>query len=370
MKRISPYMVREIAGFKIGIVAATTPGMTAWLRPEHLGIFNAIAPLEPAARAIEECRAQGVDALILAVHMGTRDRGDDHANQVATMAAAFQGKVDVILAGHTHKAHEAVNIGSILYTQAEYFGIHIGKVDLVFDNASRKLINTKARLERMISSIPEDSAVLSRSANVLDESNKVLQTPVFELTKSLSVASAPGRPSEVEELIAASIFNELNGRDIRVDGVLHGLFQDAEPIQPGRLTIADIWKIIPYENFLVTAELLPSELMAALSENFEKNHERNLMGFQVRTQPMQGSKRGAQLVGLRQGDGTPLDPSKRYRIALNSFDGQSGGRRLNLLNQYLQQPEANNRLHNLQTREVLIGFLQKGGPSPSLGRPI
>jgi len=46
---------------------------------------------------------------------------------------------------------------------------------------------------------------------------------------------------------------------------------------------------VPEPVWLSVKAHWPSELMAALRENFEKNHERHLMGFQVATQPLQGS---------------------------------------------------------------------------------
>ena len=54
--------------------------------------------------------------------------------------------------------------------------------------------------------------------------------------------------------------------------------------------------------------------------------------------------------------GAPLDPAKRYRIALNGFDAQSGGRRYERLRDLCAAPEAKLTLHDIESRDALIEF--------------
>ncbi len=360
LKKIAPYLIKNVGGYKIAVVGATTPGMESWLRPEMLGFFEVLDPEEPVENAVAACEAEGADAILLAVHMGTRPQGDDHANRVAALARRVGGRVAAILAGHTHRPHEATEVTTTILTQASYFGIHLGKVDLVFDEQTRKCVSVRTGLREMDSSITVDPVMISLAQPALDESEKWMSTVIGTLDRSYSVESAPGQPSEVEQLIAAAISTAMAERGLPVDGVLHGLFQGSRAVPAGPITVANVWRIIPYENFVVTGDFLPSELMAILSEIFGQAQGRNLMGFQPSVIPRQDGRPGAMvLTGLRGPAGESLDPTKRYRIALNSYDGQSGGRRLNLLNSLLQQPEVNNTLHWVQTREALIAHLGK-----------
>jgi hypothetical protein len=52
--------------------------------------------------------------------------------------------------------------------------------------------------------------------------------------------------------------------------------------------------------------------------------------------------------------GEPVDPDRRYTIAVNSYDGQSGGRRLMKLREILASPAAKRTTTSIGTREALI----------------
>ena len=76
--------------------------------------------------------------------------------------------------------------------------------------------------------------------------------------------------------------------------------------------------VLPYENFLVTAEFGPVELKVMMEEVLQSRESRSLAGFAIfgRT----GDGRNRRLTNLRLANGRPLDPARRYRIALNTFD--------------------------------------------------
>ena len=63
------------------------------------------------------------------------------------------------------------------------------------------------------------------------------------------------------------------------------------------------------------------------------------------------------MTGIFTPDGAPVDPAKKYRIALNAYDAQSGGRRYERLNETCYQSGANLKLHASESRDALIDFL-------------
>jgi hypothetical protein len=58
-------------------------------------------------------------------------------------------------------------------------------------------------------------------------------------------------------------------------------------------------------------------------------------------------------------DGRPLDPSRRYRIAMNTFDASSGGHRFMKLRQMLSRPEARQTFYPVQSRDALIAYFRR-----------
>ncbi len=354
--KIQPLIVRQLAGIKIAIVGLTTPGMPFWFPPKFTEGMTFQNPIEPARRAIAHAQSLGADAIVLAGHMGLKERtgGDDFANQVIALTAEFP-EVAVFIAGHTHQDIPSRLTNGVIFTQADHFGIHVGRVDLFFDRASKKLLHQEARCEWMDSRIPLDPAVINRAQPQLDLASAALAQPVGQLTENLSAEAPRGEPSQIEELIAAAVTEALAQRGLTIDGVFHGLF-DEHAFKKGPKTVADIWTILPYENYLVTAELTRDELLPALEEVWQSHERRSLAGFAV---SLAGKGSDLRLTSLRLADGRPLDPSKRYRVALNTFDASSGGHRFMKLREILSRPEARSTIQPVQTRDALIEYFRR-----------
>ncbi len=355
--KIRPFLLKEIAGIKIAIVGLTTPGMPFWFLPRFLDGMEFQHPVAATRRAMCEARAAGADAIVLAGHMGLKERtgGDDFANFLMALSAEFP-EVPVLIAGHTHQNIPSRLTNGALLTQADHFGIHLGRVDLLFDRTSRKLLRRQARTELMDDRVPLDPVILSRTQPRLDRAAEVLAEPVGELTETLSVRGGPGEPSEVERLIAAAVTESLAGRGLQLAGVFHGLFDDRYALKKGPKTIGDLWQILPYENYLVTAALTPLELKVIMEEVFQSGDRRSLAGFAL---TVAGEGRQRRLTSLAMADGRPLDPARRYRIALNTFDARSAGHRFMKLRSILERPEAGCAFHPVQTREALIEYFRR-----------
>ncbi|PYJ20149.1 MAG: hypothetical protein DME92_10405, partial [Verrucomicrobia bacterium] len=156
--------------------------------------------------------------------------------------------------------------------------------------------------------------------------------------------------------IGAAIMEMLLERNVPVDGVMHGTFDDKADLVAGPKTVNDVWNIIPYENYIVTAQLSPEEIKTAMEEVFASHEKRNLLGFEVKTE---GRGDDRKIVSMTLANRKPLDRNKKYLIAVNSFDARSGGHHFMKLRAFLERPEANCVLHPVQTRDALIGYFQR-----------
>ena len=363
--KIRPYILKQFEEIKIAIIGVTTPGMPFWFRPEFVRGCGFQHSVEPVRRAIVSAQSEGADAIVLAGHMGLKSRGggDDFANNVIALTSEFPD-IAVFIAGHTHQAISSRTVNGVLLTQSDHFGIHVGRVDLTFDRASRKLLQKEARCELMNNRIRPDHRVLSRAKPFLDESAIELAQPVGILTRTLHARSRPGEPSDVEVLIGAAIIEELRERQVAVDGVVHGVFDESN-FEPGPKTVNDIWRLIPFENYLVTAALTPDEIKNIMEEIYASREPRNLLGFQIETEGLGYDRR---IQSMRLIDGRPLERGKRYSIAFNSFDSLSGGHRFMKLRALLETPDTNTILHPVLSRDALIGYFQRHGTVYKLSR--
>jgi 2',3'-cyclic-nucleotide 2'-phosphodiesterase (5'-nucleotidase family) len=355
--KVQPLIIKEIAGIKLAIIGVTTPGMPFWLGPEFTRGIEFQHPVEPVRRAIAKAKSEGADAIVLSGHMGLKMRsgGDDFANAVMALTSEFP-ETAVFVAGHTNQAIPSRLTNGVLFTQADHFGIHVGRVDLLFDRNSKKLLHREAICELMDNRFHFDHVIVSRAKSQLAQSDAALSSPVGELAETLRGRSRPGVPSDVEELIGAAIREALLERNVPVDGVMHGAFDDNRALVAGPKTLNDIWNLIPYENYIVTAHLSPDEIKAVMEEVFTSHEKRNLLGFEVKAE---GRRDDCRIVSMTLADGRPLDRNKKYVIALNSFDSRSGGHHFMKLRALLERPEANCVLHPVQTRDALVDYFQR-----------
>ncbi len=368
MSKVAPYLIKEVAGFKIGIVGTVTPGLPAWLNKGLLSDFVAADPLKSVQFAIKKLQAEKVDAIILACHFGLKGlfggkpAPDDFANRVNELTQTCR-EIDVVVAGHTHKDIGKGTVNGIPYTQASYYGIHTGRVDLTFDLATRKLVSKEVSTKLMDASVAEDPMVLSSCAMELADARALMSREIGGFTAPLPHKGKPGAPPAALLFITRAIRQALESRGEKVDGVLHGLFVDDRDLAAGPQTIGHMWEIIPYENRLATAEFTGAELGPVMEEMYSAKYSTHqLDGFRVTTE---GPKTKIKVTGIFTPDGAPVDPAKKYRIALNAYDAQSGGRRYGQLNETCYQAGANLKLHSSESRDALIDFLtekKKLGP--------
>ena len=316
LAKIQPFILKEIAGIKLAIIGITTPGMSFWLPREFTRGIDFQQPVEPVRRAIARAKSEGADAIVLTGHMGLKPRtgGDDFANSVMALTSEFPD-VAVFIAGHTHQVIPSRLSNGVLFTQADHFGIHAGRVDLVFDRNSKRLLGREAICELMDNRFPLDDVVVSRAKPQLAESGAALAQPIGELRQTLRARSRPGRPGDIERLIGAATMEALGERNVAVDGVMHGVFDENANLTAGPKTVNDIWNVIPYENYIVTAELSSDEIKAVMEEVYASHERRNLLGFEMK---LEGRGADCKITSMTLQNGRPLDRGRKYLIALNT----------------------------------------------------
>ncbi len=327
--KLAPWTIKEVGGFRIGFAGLVTPGIPSWSRPELLKNFAVFDPEESLRQSVKELQSEKVDAIVVLGHMGWRS-SDDHANPVQSLLKNVDG-VDLYIGGHTHRDMPSWYWSGVLCTQANYFGINCGRVDLSFDLESRKLVKRNAWTVLMDDRFELDPLIIEstkKTVEMAEERRKVVIGSVKNLI------SSRGRNSPFWQLICTSFMEVSAKRKAPADGVFHGTFDTGE-VTPGVKTIADAWKWLPYENWLVHATLTGAQLTTIIAEAKKVPYnDRALFGLDPET----------------------LEPAKSYRILFNSYDSQSGGLKLLKLREILEEPGSQTKLLPINTREALIDY--------------
>ncbi len=302
------------------------------------------APVKAAARAL---RLRGADAVIVTGHMGHRFGRDDFANRVSDITATCPD-IDVFIGGHTHIDVPSYRANKALYTQAGYHGIYLGRVDLAFSMNRHRLVDKRSFTVMMDHRFDLDPVVIATASSEIDAAETELAKAVGTLEQPLSARSVPGSPSDIQRLHAVAIRDSLARKQVEIDAVLHGQFIK-EDVPAGEKRLADMWLLAPYENLIVTADLTREQLIAIAQETCDAQNARNFVGFGIVFD-------GETVTGITDSSGTPLDPQRRYKLALNSYDSQSGGKRFLKLREIMAEPGTASTFHAQETRDALTEF--------------
>ena len=348
-RKVAPWTIREVGGFRIGLVGLITPGLPFWLPPELLDGTDVTDPVAALQAAVAAVRGERVDAVVVIGHMGWRFN-DDYANPLRSLLRDVEG-VDVYLAGHSHQNQPSWTMHDVLCSQASYHGIHCGRIDLTFDLESRKLVDRRAFTLLMDDRFPLDPAVMAFAGPGLEAADANLRREVATVAQRIP---GKGRGSGLATLLCETFAAALAKRGRQVDGVFHGTFGSGD-LEPGQLTVADCWRIIPYENMLVTADVTAADVVQIVAEDArQKDSDRTLWPFEV----VAGGDGRAASLRLA---GADVPPDRRLAIAFNAYDAQSGGRRLMKTRDILAAPAAGRTTWPIDTRSALIdGLLDRG----------
>ncbi len=353
LPRLQPFLLKEFDGVRVAVIGLTTPGMPGWFMPDYLGdaLFERSVPT--LQRIMPAVKAAQPDIILLAVHQGYRPFGDDHANEINAIATAFP-EIDAILGAHSHQPVESATLGGrTLYTQAGYHAIWLGQLDLSFDTVTRKLSSKTARLHRIEAGTPFHTGLVAVVQGELDRTRAYLDRPV-----GLSAHAWPhklddrGR-SPVQQLICRALA-EATGSDL----VMHGILND-EDLPSGPLTLADLWRIVPYENRAMVLTVTPSELLEIVNENLQQRGSRQFMGaygFSYEVESVAGVQRA---VRIRLAQGELPHPRQRLKLCVNSYVAASGGQRFPKLREIVERPESRSHLLDVDTRTSLVRFIEK-----------
>jgi 2',3'-cyclic-nucleotide 2'-phosphodiesterase (5'-nucleotidase family) len=347
-KAVKPWIMKEVGGFRIALIGLVTPGLPYWLAPETLGGVSPTDPAESLRRSLAQARAAKADAIVVMGHMGWRN-DDDFANPVREILKANEG-VDVFLAGHTHQDKPSWELGGVLCSQASYYGINCGRVDLTFDLDTRKLVERRAFTLLMDKRFDLDPVVMELAQPDLKKADEQMARKLGTVAR---IIPGKGRGNRLSKLFCEFFSEALQRNGTPVDGVFHGTFGTGD-VAAGDISVADCWEMLPYENLLSIVEVSAAELIEIVREDRkESNSDRTLWPFELDLDKQEKPTRFLF-------SGEPVAAYRRFKIGMNSYDAQSGGRKLMRLREIAAAPSAKRVTTRIDTRGALIdGILNR-----------
>lgn len=257
---VEPYIIKELAGIKVGILGITNPNIPKWDGPK-VGNLDFASPLETAEKYIPIMKDAGADVIFLSTHMGYESEyGGDGADEVI---AAFPEIIGV-LTGHAHVTEEQ-KVGNTLVGAAKNAGEQVVRFDyeLAEENDAWTLVNSEVKVIDVKEY--EASAELKEYAKEYHDNTLAFLVDVIgTVAEDFAPPSRiPGIPeAQITDTGVMDLINDVQLKYTGADVAGAALFSQNSNLRTGDITYASIFEIYKYPNTLVGIEVTGAELKA------------------------------------------------------------------------------------------------------------
>jgi 2',3'-cyclic-nucleotide 2'-phosphodiesterase (5'-nucleotidase family) len=380
--RYQPYLVKEMAGVKIGILGLTTPGIPNWDNPPNYAGLEFHNPILEAKKWVAVLRnKEKVDVVVVAMHMGL---GEDlktgevspgqvpHENDAVQIAKQVPG-IDVIFMGHTHREVSSLYINGVLLTQANSWGRHLARADLYLEKSSSgwHVYAKSAHTIPIDDRVEADPEVVKLAEPYDHETQAWLGRSVGQSAAELTARQARFRDTAILDLIQ-KVQLEAGNADVSMVASFNA---DAR-IAKGPVTVRDIAGLYVYENTLAVLEVTGRQLKDALEHSAtyfktyvpgkrpedqvdEKIPAYNFDIAEGVTYDLDISKPVGQRIQNLTFKGQPVRPDQKFRLATNNYRVNGGGG----YDMYKSAPVVYRSSEEI--RELIIDWLEKHKTVPT-----
>jgi 5'-nucleotidase / UDP-sugar diphosphatase len=342
-----PYRIFERGGYKIAVIGLTTDDTAKMVLPANIQGISFRKPADEAAQLVPQLRGQA-DMVIAATHMGhyTDGRSGVNAPGDVEMARAVPG-LDLIVGGHSQNpvCMLAANVRNDAYqpgqpcapdrqngawiVQAHEWGKYVGRADFTIDAGRVELVRYQLLPVNLKLRSADGSKRLATEAIAEDAGLRAMLQPfqaAGQARLTVPVGSADGvldgdrdrvrkQPTTLGTMVGRAMLDK-TGADVAI--VNSGGVRDSLPA--GTITYRDVLKVQPFGNTLAVVTLTGAELLdylrAAARMTPGSGAFAQTAGVQLRI--VGNVLQEARVVGQ------PIDPLRRYRLAISNFTASGG----------------------------------------------
>ncbi len=380
----TPYLVREVAGVRVGIFGLTTPAIPFWENPANYAGLTFADPVASARRWVDVLRTrEKVDVVVAAVHLGIDQNLSNgqqppgqmpNENPALAIAREVPG-IDLMFLAHTHVNVAGLSVNGVLISQAEYWGSRLARGDLYLErpdrsSAWRVIAKTSTTLPVTLATTP-DPEILDLVRPYHEATQTWLSQPIGRCRVALSSRESRLRDSAIIDLI-----HRVQLEAGKADISFAAAFTLDASLPAGDVTVRDLAALYVYENTLVVIELTGAEVKEALEHaaRYFRPYEPGLTPEELIDPRIPGYNfdmaegvdytldlrrpLGDRVVDLRF-QGQPIDLQRRFRVAINNYRLNGGGQYRMFRNaRVLEQA-------NSEIRELMIDWVRRNPEIPS-----
>ena len=339
LDNVSPYVIKEINGVKVGMVGVLADTIREEGDPRKVEGLTFLNAMETTKKYVEELKSKGVDVVVVLSH-----EGDEYDRKLASELNNV-----IIVGGHSHnKAIEEVN-GNIIVKSGTQ-GKYVGHLKLKVKKDENKIISYENKF------IPVTENLLKSVSLKMDSGVEDIVTPVImeaQNKKSQVVGETnidlPHDRLKVEESVMGDFVTDAMRAGTKSDiaflvssGIRDQLFR-------GKITFGDVYRILPRDDESICIDLTGEQIKKTM-ENSAQQHK-NYLQISGMTVDIDTSKPAGNQVSNIKVNGLPIDMSKSYRVAINdiTFTGPCG---------YEEFPKGKNVETGRIQRDILLDYIK------------
>ena len=236
------------------------------------------------------------------------------AKAIPELAAIIGGHDQILLSPYRE-------VAGVPIFQAFEKGRYLGRMDLRIDPGTGKAELTASAYIPVTSDIRPDESIARIVENYyrqLDERFKVV------IGKTVSFLDGERDRVRYEETALGNFVADVMREHVNADVALVNSGGIRASIQPGPVTVEDVFKVMPYANEIVIVALTGADLRRALTRSVKGSREDEDGGF-LHVSGIRFTVRGHDVADVRVGaDRAPLEPDRVYQVAIPSFLATGG----------------------------------------------
>ncbi len=381
-ERVKPYIIKEIAGQKVGIFGLTTTETPNISSPAVGTVFS--DEVESAKKVVAALEAQGVNKIVALTHIG-------YEKDIA-LAKAVAG-IDVIVGGHSHtllgdfsglgltSTGEYPTVANssrsepVCIVQAWQYNYVLGQLSVGFDSTGKvtdcagkatlligdtfqrtnaqgtrenvsetvktQILQSLAKLPAQIitANVTATEALQKYSTQVESKSKEV----IGQATGDLLHIRLPGKHSSgvelpngslIAPLVSEGFLQQLNSRNYKADMVIQNAGGVRVDVLKGDISIGTAYTLLPFSNTIVVLELTGAEVKQVLEDAISNYADKGNsvasfpygagLRYTVTAKNAMNERVSNLEVRDEKGVYSAIDPSKTYKVGTNSFVAAGG----------------------------------------------
>ncbi|MDP8215429.1 MAG: bifunctional UDP-sugar hydrolase/5'-nucleotidase [Candidatus Euphemobacter frigidus] len=339
---VRPYIIKNYEGLVVGIIGATTDEVPSITLTRNVGSLIFKDPVPEVEIYQKLLRREGVDLLIVLSHLGLEED--------KKLARAVP-EIDLIIGGHSHDLlPHPLRAGGrgTLICQAGSYGRFAGRLDIHVDTAQDKIAAFRSKIFT--------NSQFNHEPDI--EIDYLLKKVKFEsgeeYDREIGIATGDILSGDKDE----SPLGDLITDAVRAMTGAEAAFQNPYGIRgdllEGPITRRDIFRILPFDDNIITMELTGREIRELLEQSLTlQKGLLQISGLRVTYDMRRTEGNRVRLVEI---GGKALEDRTRYIVATNEFLAGGGD--------YFQafRKGENRRDTGILLRKAVGDYIREHGP--------